>query len=158
MGDYKALFGAAKKESELADHLLYVTFLLVKENKFLLPILEHITNAAQKTLQALIEHEYTYKRISLCPTNFAVQISLYREQIEKTHALDPIFFRLLKKLIEIQRFEKDAIVRFKRGDKYILATGEYSQMTVLDVENIKKFLNCTKKFIEKAEPIVMKDD
>ena len=157
MGSYKELFNAAKKEMGLADHLLYVTFPLVKENKFLLAILEHIINSAQKTLQALIEHEHYYKRVRLCPPNFALQVSAYRE-IEKTYALDPIFFRLFKKLLEIQRFEKDSLVRFKRGDKYILTTGEYNQVTVLDLDNIKKFLNCTKKFVERVEPIVMKDD
>jgi hypothetical protein len=158
MAKHKELIASARKEIDLADHLLYVTYPLVKETKFLLAITEHVISSAQKALQALLEYEYYYKRARMCPPNFALQISAFRDKIEKRYEFDPTFFRLLKKLLEIHKFEKDSIVRFKRGDKYILTTGEYNHITVLDMDNVKRYLNFTKKFVAKIEPIVMKDD
>ena len=154
MGElHKDLLQQARKQIELADHMTYVTYPLVQEMKFLLSIMERITCAARLATQALLEFEYYYKRIDAYNKTFVSEISIYKNKVEARYRLDPKFFRLLQKLMDIQKFDKESAVRFKRGDKYILSTSEYN-MSVLDLELVKKCSNRTKKFVGEVTRII----
>ena len=153
---YPELLAKAKKEIEVADHLIYVTYQMVSEAKILLAISGHLVSAAHAALEALLEFERHWKRLDAYHQNFALEISIYRTKgIEKHYGFDPKFFRLLQKLLEIHKFDKTAIMRFKRGDRYILSTGEY-KMSVLDLENLKRYKYLTQKFIENVSNILSK--
>ena len=146
----------ARKEIELADHLIYVTFKMVNDVKFLLAVSQHIIAAAQNALEALLEYEKHYKRLESYHTSFAIEISTFRQKVESRHNIDSRFHKLLIKLLELQRFDQGSVVRFKRGEKYILASSEYN-LSVLDLENIKRYLNLTKKFVGVVKDIVTKE-
>ena len=104
MEPYAELLAKAKKEIELADHLIYVTFKMVSEVKILLAISEHIFSATRSALQALLTYERTFKRLEAYQPNFAVELSIYRNRdIEKRYGFDPKFFRLMQKLMEINK-------------------------------------------------------
>jgi hypothetical protein len=153
---HEELLQRAKKEIELADHMLYVTLPMIKEVKFLLAITEHIVIAANHALEALLEYERHWKRLDAFHYSFAVEINVYRTSgVETRYNFDSKFYRLLQKLMEIQRFDKESMIRFKRGDKYILTSNEYS-MSVLDSDSIKRYSNLTKKFVEQIGNIVVK--
>jgi len=153
---YAELLAKAKKEIEVADHLIYVTYKMVSEVKILLAISEHIVVAMHAALESLLEFERHWKRLDAYHSNFALEISIYRtKDIEKRYGFDPKFFRLMQKLLEIQRFDKESIMRFKRGDRYILSTGEY-QMSVLDLESLKRYKYLAKKFIDSVDAILSK--
>jgi len=154
--DYHELLAKAKKEIGIADHLIYVTYQMVSEIKILMAISEHIISAAHAALESLLEFERHWKRLDAYHQSFALEISIYRNKdIEKRHGFDPKFYRLLQKLLEIRKFDKTSIMRFKRGDRYILSTGDY-QMSVLDIDNMKRYKYLTQKFIESVESIIAK--
>lgn len=153
---YAELLAKAKKEIEIADHLIYVTFKMVSEVKILLAISEHIYNATRAALQALLTYEHTFKRIEAYPPNFVAELSIYRNRdVEKRYGFDPKFFRLMHKLLEMNRIDKASIMRFKRGNNYILSTGDY-EMTVLDVESIKRYKYLSQRFIESVSAVIQK--
>lgn len=150
---YQELLDAAKKEIELADHLIYVTYPMIKETKFMLAISEHVIKAANQALHALLEFEHTYKRVEMFSTNFAVMISVYRNKIEQFYNFDQKFYRLLSKLQEIQRMGAESAVRFKRGERYVLAGHDY-RLTTIDYESVKRYSNLTKSFVGKVDAII----
>lgn len=150
---HKLMITQAKKEIELADHLLYVTFKVVDEAKFLIAITSHVIKSAQLALEALFEHERYWKRMEPYPKSFAIEISLYRQKLEKRYGFDIKFHRLLRKLLEIEKFDKESAVRFRRGNKYILTSGDYN-MAILDLEHVKRYSNLTKNFVKKISIII----
>lgn len=151
---YSELLAKSKKEIEIADHLMYVTYRMVSEVKILLAIAGHVINSVHAALEALLEFERHYKRLDAYHVSFAVEISVFRnKEIEKRYNFDPKFYRLLQKLLEIHKFDKEAIVRFKRGDRYILSTNEF-QMSVLDLESLKRYAHLTKKFVEQVSGVI----
>jgi hypothetical protein len=154
MGEmHKDLLQQARKQIELADHMLYVTYPLVQEMKFLLSIMERVTCAARLALQSMLEYEYYYKRLDAYNKTFVSEISIYKNKIEQKYKMDVRYFRLFQKLMDIQKFDKESIFKFKKGDKYILSTSEYS-MSVLDLDLVKKCSNRTKKFVADVTRIV----
>ncbi len=152
---YQELLDVAKKEIELADHLLYVTYPMIKETKFMLAISEHVIKAANLALHALLEFERTYKRIEPFSTNFAVMISTYRNKVEQFYNFDQKFYRLLNKLQEIQRVGTESMMRFKRGEKYVLANQDY-KLTTIDFESVKRYSNLTKNFVVIVSSLMQK--
>ncbi len=152
---YQELLASAKKETELADHLIYVTYPIIKEAKFLLAIAEHVIKASRSAVEALLAFEQHYKRIEPFSTNFAVMAQTYKEKVEPFYSLDPKFHRLLLKLQEIQAMNSQAPVRFKRGEKYILANHEY-KLTTLDFESVKKYSNLAKHFVAEVTRLTAK--
>ena len=147
----------AKKEIEIADHLLYMTFPLVKETKFLLAIAGHIIASGRAALQSLLEYERYYKRLEAYPKNFAMEISIFRQKLEEKHKFDPKYYRLLSKLLEIYKYDKNSSVRFKRGERYILTSADYD-MTILDVNLIKRYSSVTRKFVDDILKVVNKNE
>lgn len=152
---HEELLQFAKKEIEVADHLLYMTYPMVKETKFLLAIIDHIIKSGRAALQALLEYERFYKRIEAYPKNFAMEISIYRQKLESKYEFDHVFYRLLNKLLEVQKFDQNSTVRFKRGDKYILTSSTY-EMTTLDENSVKRYSSVTRKFVAQIEKIIKK--
>ncbi|MBI2040511.1 MAG: hypothetical protein HYT16_00225 [DPANN group archaeon] len=150
---YYELIDAARKEIELADHLLYVTYPMIKETKFLLAISEHVIKAANQALHALLEFEHTYKRVEMFSTNFAVMISVYRNKIEPFYNFDQKFYRLLNKMQEIQRMGIESAIRFRHGERYVLAGHDY-RLTTIDYESVKRYSNLTKGFVGKIDAII----
>ncbi|HIH13652.1 MAG TPA: hypothetical protein HA224_00170 [Nanoarchaeota archaeon] len=149
------LIKKAKKEVALADHLLYVTYPMIKEMKFLLAISEHLINSCTNALEALLEFEKKYKRIAPFSTNFSVMANTYKEKVAPFYNLDPKFYRLLRKLDEIRQLGVNSPVKFQRGEKYILASEDF-KLTILDADAIKRYNNIAKRFIENVDVILSK--
>ena len=55
----------AKNITFTADHLIYVTYPLLKDKKLLLKILLETKNAIIYSLNAILQYEYLFKRIKL---------------------------------------------------------------------------------------------
>lgn len=153
MEKYHKLYSRAKREIEITHHLLFVTFPLLKETKFLTSITNHIVKSAQLGLNALLEYKKHYKEIDPYPDNFATRIHIYKTKLEKDLNFDQKYARLLTQLLEIERFEKDSKVRFKRKEAYIFTRDDFSIMT-LDKDKVKRYANLTKKFIEDVGTLI----
>ncbi len=149
---HKQLIQQSKKEIELADHLIYVTYPLIKEAKFLLSIAEHVVKAAELALEALLTYEREYKRIEPFAKNFAVMIDVFHPEVQARYNFGAEHLHLLKKLAEFKQYNKESIMRFRRKDKYILTTQQYD-MQVLDLDKVKRFCEATKKFVEQVNKI-----
>jgi len=153
---HKEVFQRAKKELELADHLLYVTFPLVNDLKFLLAITEHLINASKTALEALLEYERYYKNIDLFPTNFAVMIDIFDKKCKARRTFEDKDIRLLKKMLELSTFIEKSQMKFHRDDKYVITADPYDIKTI-DLPMVKRYLRLTKSFIESIEVILKKD-
>ena len=154
---YQELLQTARKQIELADHMLYVTYPLVQETKFLLAIANHVISAARCSVQALLEFELLYKRLEQFNRTFLSEVEIYQKKVAPRYNLDGKYYKLLQKLMEVQKYDTESVVRFKRGDKYILSTGEYS-MSAIDVDTVKRYSNLTKKFVQEIADAITKQN
>jgi hypothetical protein len=154
---YQELLQVAKKQIELADHMLYVTYPLVQEAKFLLAIANHVISAARSAMQALLEFELLYKRLEQYNKTFLSEVEIYQKKIAPRYNLDGKYYKLLQRLMEVQKYDAESIFRFKKGEKYILSTAEYS-MSAIDIDTVKKYSNLTKKFVQDIADAITKQN
>jgi hypothetical protein len=151
---YQELLQTARKQIELADHMLYVTYSMVQETKFLLAIANHVINAARLALQSLLEFEILYKRLEHYNKTFVSEIAIYRNKLSLKYNFDNKYLKLLERLYEIQKYDSQSIMRFKKGDKYILSTGD--KISSIDLDSLKRYSNLTKKFIDEIAQAIKK--
>ena len=55
----------AEKTIQEADHIVYVTFPLIKDKRLLLKVLQEIKNAVIICINSVLQYEYLYKRIRI---------------------------------------------------------------------------------------------
>lgn len=142
-----------KADSSLktADHLIYITFPLIKENRLLKKILEGLGDSAYSLFWAILEYEYLYKRIRLqqdVDSNFdnlnrcAARFNISNEEIEN-----------LKKILAVVNKYKESPFEFIRKDKLVMMS-ENLKTESINLEQLKKYLNYMKSIISKVHKIL----
>ncbi len=149
---HKELIQQSLKEIALADHLIYVTYPLIREVKFLAAIAEHVTKAAELALKSLLTYEREYKRIEPFADNFAVMIDVFSPDVQRRYNFGPEYMHLLKRLVELKQYNQESTLRFRRKDKYILTTQNYD-IHILDLDKVKRFCQATKNFVNKVDEL-----
>lgn len=143
--------GKARKSLQMADHLTYMTFPIVRENRLLLKVLDELYSAIISTINAILQYEYTYKRISLYKDpkeNFrtfkslAGKYALNQEQLNK----------IIDILVLAEKHKKSPF-EFSKNDKIIIMS-ESLRTDTLTLEKIKSFIIETKDFLRKASLLI----
>ena len=55
----------AEKKLRTVDHIVYITFPLIKDKRLLLKVIQEIREIITKCITSILQYEYMYKRINL---------------------------------------------------------------------------------------------
>jgi len=146
----------ARREIDLADHLVYVTLPLVDDIKFLLAIIDHVYNAASLAVEASLEQKRHYKMIEPFPRTYLAMVDIWKNQV-MTNAFDRRHLDFLKRVQEVKHSITTSSMRFKRQDKYILTNDVYD-LKILDLITVKKYLSIAKDFLDISEKLIVEED
>ncbi len=136
----------AKKSLETADHLTYITLPIVKENRLLLKVLDEIYFSIYNTINAILQYEYTYKRIQMYKDprdNFetfkriASKYNISQEQLNK-----------IIEMLGLGERHKKSPFEFAKNDKIVIMSDNLKTET-LTLEKIKSYLLESKDFLRK---------
>lgn len=137
----------AKKSLKIADHLTYMTFPVVRENRLLLKILEEISNSIISTINSILQYEYLYKRIKLysnAKDNFEIfkkltpKYSINQEQLNK-----------IIEILSLAEQHKSSSFEFVKNDKVVIMTNNLNHKT-LTIDKTKEYITETKNFLNKV--------
>jgi len=139
MKEVAVLLEKANKSLEVADHLAYVTYPMVKEPKLGFTITEHLYNACNNAIDALLFYEYTYKRIENCQNEgFAKKMDIFKRTIAPRYNIDR------KQLF---------IIEFVKKDKVIICNPDFDIRTIT-MEKIKSYVYESKNFLIKINSML----
>jgi hypothetical protein len=142
----------ARKTIQILDHMVYITFPLIKDKRLLLKILLDVKIAISKCINSILQYEYIYKKINLCQnpkTNFRT----FTEQCAKKYNITKEEILLIKELFNLVEKHNQSPFEFVRNDKIIILSENLKQNT-LTIEKIKEFLILAKNVLNKAEKII----
>jgi hypothetical protein len=154
---YKQTIVTARREIDLADHLVYVTLPLTDDVKFLLAVVEHIFNASNAAIESMLDQLRYYKKLEAFPRSFNMMIDLWSRALQEKHGFERKHADFLRRMSEMKHALATNTMRFKRKDKYILTNDVYN-LKVLDIESVKKYLAIAKDFVDRSEDIIKKED
>jgi len=155
MERYQELREAAKKKIQIADHMLTMTYPLVKDPKLLLAVLENVFLALTNVVGALLYYERTFKRVPPFQDTFVSKFNVFKEKCVIRYNIDRGYLSLLQDVKEIILHHKKSPIEFTRKDSFVICSDDYTMQTI-SLDKIKNYILKSKSFIQQIEEIIGK--
>ncbi len=139
---------AAEKRIKTADHMVYVTFPLIKDKRLLLKIIQEIKNAVTEGINSILQYEYLYKRIILYK-NPKSNFKIFIEKCAPRYQITREEINLILELFDFIEKHKESPFEFIKDDKVIILSNGLNPKT-LTIEKTKEFLILVKDILRKT--------
>ena len=157
MEKFQELRDAAEKKLKLADHILTMTYPMVKDPRLLLSSIENLFLAFTYGMSSLLYYEQLFKRIPQFPDNFAGKFEMFRDECSKRYNIDSEHLKIIQDIKEIIVSHKKSPMEFSRNDSLIICNGNY-RMKTISANMIHNYVQKAKLFIKNISTIVSKDE
>ena len=138
----------AVRNLQIADHMTYVTFPLVHEQRLLLKIFDEISKSIINCINAILNYEYLYKRIRLYKDN-KDNMQTFMEKCAKEYNLNNEQIKKIKEILEINKKHKQSAMEFVKKDKIVILADNL-KTEILDLQKIKEHLILAKELLMKT--------
>ncbi len=138
----------AIKSLQIADHMTYVTFPLVNEQRLILKIFDEIYKSIIKSINAILNYEYMYKRIKLYTDNNE-NIRTFTNKCSKIYNLNNEQTKKIIEILELNKKHKKSAMEFVKRDKIIILSDNLKTQT-LDIQKVKEYLLVAKELLMQA--------
>jgi len=155
MEKFQLLKEKSLKNYQMADHMLNVTYPLIKDTKLLMGVADNLFLAMFQSMSSILYLERLYKLVPHFQDNFESKFNLFRYRCVKRHNVPQDQIDLIQELKEIVHLHKTSPVEFRRKDRFVICTKSY-QMKAITANQLKKYLNKAKSFLDLASQITDK--
>ena len=135
-----------------ADHLAYVTYPFLKDNKLITSITENLYSSLISLMTALLHFEAYNRRIEHMPEDFNGKLALLKEHCAKRYSLDENHIKIIQDLHNLMKERKTSIMEFYRNDKFIVYND--SGVKSISIRTLRSYLFISKDFIRKINLII----
>lgn len=141
----------------VADHMISVTYPLVKDTKLLLAVIENVFLALTNSMASVLYYDRLYKRIPPFQDNFDSKFRMFKERCINKYNVDKNNILFIQDIKDIIVNHRKSPVEFVRKDKFVICSDNY-RMKAIGIEDIKKYVLKAKVFIEEMNNIIEKDE
>jgi hypothetical protein len=137
------------KSLQIADHMAYVTYPIVKDKRLLLKILDKIYESLIGMINSILQYDYLWKRVQLYKdpkSNFQV----FKEKSGPRCGISSMEISEIIEILAIIEKHKKSPLEFARKDKIVIMSDNL-RTSVIDIERVKTYLILTKKTLEKIK-------
>lgn len=137
---------------QTADHMLYMTYPLIREKRLLLKILNETYLVVLNVVNSILQYEYVHKRINLYKSareNFSV----FKNKCAERYSITPEQVQQVGLIFELAEKHKNSPFEFVRNNKVVIMTNALKTDTIT-VEKMKEFIILSKDILRKAETII----
>ena len=138
----------AIRSLQIADHMTYVTFPLVNEQRLILKIFDEIYKSIIGCINAILNYEYLYKRINLY-TNNNDNMQTFVNKCAKNYELNNEQIKKIKEIIELNKRHKQSAMEFVKKDKIVILSDSLKTQ-ILNIQIIKQYLLIAKELLMKV--------
>ncbi|MFH1400883.1 MAG: hypothetical protein ABIH41_05150 [Nanoarchaeota archaeon] len=135
----------ALKAVSVADHMLSVTYPLLKDPKLLLAVLDNISKSLEANVASLVTRDRTLQLVPACPPTFDAQYTVFKRYLVRRYALEETYIGLIDDVRSIIKQHKDSSIEFSRKGRFVICNEDYSLQT-LNAKEIKTYLKGAKDF------------
>ena len=138
-----------------ADHLAYVSYSNIKDNKIVVSIAENLYKSLLKAVEAVLQYERMYKRIPPYSENFNAKLEMFKTKCAPRYNLNNEIVILLDNL-RIIVDQKKELMENDRKEKFAVFNNEY-KIKSLTIEKVKEYLVKSNPFIQKVNEIIKEE-
>ncbi|HKZ33662.1 MAG TPA: hypothetical protein VJ142_00280 [Candidatus Nanoarchaeia archaeon] len=139
----------AEKNLRTIDHIVYVTFPLIKDKRLLLKVIQDIKGVVTHCITSILQYEYLYKRISL-HRDSRENFKTFTEKCAVKYNISKEEIRLFMELAEFVEKHKASPFEFVKEEKIVILS-ENSKPTTLTLGKTKEFLIMAKDILRKTK-------
>lgn len=143
----------AEKIIRGVDHIVYVSYPLIKENKLLITMVIEMKRAILLLINAILQFEYLQKRINLSQ-NPEKNLNTFFEKCAQQYSLTKEEVNMIVELFNIVEKHKKSLMSFTRNSKFVILYGDM-KTCVVSLEKTKEFLYLTKKILENSKKNIL---
>ena len=144
----------AGKTIKIIDHMIYITYPLVKDKRMLIKILVEVQKALTKCINSILQYEYLYKRIRLYndpKENFRT----FREKCAPAYEITEEEVKKILELFSIVQGHNKSTMEFMKKEVLVILS-ENMEQKVINFEGAKEFVNISKKVLEKVQNRILR--
>lgn len=134
----------------ISDHMLYVTYPVIKDKRLLLKALDQVSDSIILIINSILQYDYLNKRIELSKDNPRMNFETFRDKCSRRYNILPEEISNINELFYIVENHRKSPMEFTRKDKIIIMN-EDLKTNIIDPEKLKKYLNLAKNLINKAK-------
>jgi len=133
-----------------ADHMLYMTYPLVKDKRLLLKIIEYLGESMVSMINSILQYDYLYKRIELYK-NARENFETFRQSCAPRYGITSEEINKITELLRIMQRHRESQMEFMKKDQLVIMSNNSARTEVITVEKIKEFLIIAKNVLGKVE-------
>lgn len=156
MEKYEELRDIARKKIQIADHMLTMTYPMVKDPKLLLAVMENVFLALANSIGSLLYYERNYKRVPPFQDTFVSKFNIFKEKCVKRYNIDEEMTLMMQEIKDIILQHKKSPVEFTRSDSFVICSDDYKMKTI-SLEKMKNYILKSKSFIQNINNIINKN-
>lgn len=146
----------AAKHLRIADHMLTITYPMVKDPKLLLTILDNLYRSVMSSVESLLQYERLFKRINVFGDSDEERLSIFKHVAQK-YRLDQKYIRTIFELKELIRAHRNSPMEFARKDKFVIYTKDHDLKTISQ-GTIKSYITTARQMAKEIASLTGKDE
>lgn len=154
MNEIKALQDESEQKIKTADHLLSITYPVVKEPKLLILVIENVFESLSLMIDWALQTEKIYKKEY--ETNFDEKFSIFKRKIVTKYDINKDIIQFIEKIKTIVEEHKKTAVTFIRKEKLIITDENYN-LTKITPDECKKIILKAKSSIKIIQDLIEKE-
>ena len=156
MDKYDGLMNVALRKIHIADHMLTMTYPMIKDPKLLLAVMENIFLALTNSIGALLYYERTYKRVPPFQDTFVSKFNVFKEKCAVRYGFEKGYILMMQEIKDIIMQHKKSPVEFTRKDSFVICSDDY-QMRTISLDKMKNYILKSKLFVQNINGIINKN-
>ena len=146
MVHYLELRDSALKNLKIADHMLNVTYPLVKDPKLFISIIDHIFLSLVNAITALLYYEQRYKKLFHFKDNFTEKYDVFARYCARHYKINQDYLTFILNIKSLVLAHQKSNVEFVRKEKIVICDAVYSYKTI-DATTLKTYVDKTRMFV-----------
>jgi hypothetical protein len=146
--DFLLSLDDAQKHLKTADHMIYVTFPIVKEKRILIKVLEEIYKSVSMLIKTILQYEYHMKRIKM-HNDEKMNFEIFRQRCASRYNIKPEQTESIKEILMLAEKHKQSPFEFTRNDRFVIMSDNL-KLESINIEKLKGFLAIIKDVVMKV--------
>ena len=146
MEKYEEARGNALKNLKIADHMLTVTYPLVKDPKLLISVVENIFLSLTNSMAAILYLDNMYKVVPTFNDDFSSKYETFKKYCVDRLKIDKEYISLMQTIKGIISAHKKSKVEFAKKDRLIICNDTFDIKSI-DKEKLSDYVEKTRSFV-----------
>ncbi len=155
MEQFQDELAKGRQHLKTADHLISITYPLVKDSRLLLTAAENVFSAAKQLMASLLHYEAAFKRLPRFKEDYDSMIYWFRSRCMPSYNLSRNYHSVMNDLKRLFDDHNKSAVEFSRKDGFVICSDRYNVRKVT-LADLKSYVGIIKLMLHDVEGVVLR--